>query len=498
MRHKHEPGCRLPKMGKNAETQPPLYDRQGTFQRSRSKNWGPSWTCGVACWKPQPEPVNMLRASEGSCWLLQPEEDRLPPQPGQATLESIPGAISCPSSPVYRHCEDVCDFSSFSSPAPSTSRKGSERGKSNMGWNDPGSYRSNGPSLALARRRMGPSGSERTRPRLQAKSKCPSDGATAGRMSNNDQPWRNRPNECGMESWPVEPLRPRRKLRGHIRERSGTYPCERGNPIHHSNQPVDVDEVSASSFGCGVNNNVDCRESKSVPDESELDTCRRFGCPEDRGKMLSQLGMDVSREDSEFSDLPARRTSLDCNYQIPMETVYENFGVERKLVVLRPATANSGKQASNKADKRFCKIKSRARTCLGNIGKRPPSKGTKSEEMKTKVLSLIRGKHPQHSTGVPTSIVAVASCREDQESACDRMTDHDRQLTRGDVRVLSNQRVPQAAADDAPQSTPFDELSSTQRKGGATSPSACSCGDTTVRWGNGRKERTMLSSRISI
>ena len=78
MRHKHEPGCRLPKMGKNAETQPPLYDRQGTFQRSRSKNWGPSWICGVTCWKPQPEPVEYA-SSIGRFLLVAATRSRPPP-----------------------------------------------------------------------------------------------------------------------------------------------------------------------------------------------------------------------------------------------------------------------------------------------------------------------------------------------------------------------------------------------------------------------------------
>ncbi|EJK73926.1 hypothetical protein THAOC_04428, partial [Thalassiosira oceanica] len=237
--------------------------------------------------------------------------------------------------------------------------------------------------------------------------------------------------------------------------------------------------------------------SKSVPGESELDTCRRFGCLVDREQMLCQLGMDVSRENSTFSN-SARRKSLDCNYQIPLETAYEDFGVERKLVELRPATAHSEKQASSKTGKRLCKIKSRARTSLGNIGMRAPSKGTASEEMKTKVLSLIRGKHPKHSVGVPKSIVAVVSCREDQtveKPTYDLMTGYDRRLVSRDMLVLSNRRMPQAA-NSLPNSTPSDVLSSSQRKEGT--PSISSCGDTTVKWGNGRKERRMFSSGISI
>jgi len=293
-----------------------------------------------------------------------------------------------------------------------------------------------------------------------------------------------------MESWPAEPQRPRRKLRGHLRKRSGTYPCDMDIPLCQSNQPVDVDEVSASPFECGVNNiTTDCRVSKSVPDESELDAFR--GCIADRERMLCQLGMDVSRENSycavgKCSNPSARRKSLDCNYQVPLETAYEDFGVERKLVELRPTITDSEKESSNKTGKRLRKIKSRARTSLG--GNRAPLKGTTSEEVKTKVLSLIRGKQPKHSTGTPNS-AAVVSCE-------DQMTEKSTYDHSSDTGVLSNRRVPQVAI-GLQKPTPFDARSRIQRKEVVMS-SFSSCGDTTVKWGNCGRERIKRSSGISI
>jgi len=214
--------------------------------------------------------------------------------------------------------------------------------------------------------------------------------------------------------------------------------------------PVDIDTVSSRSLSrLELGQMSDSRKvrdgistSRSVPTEAKL--AERL----DTERLLNQMGMDVTEVDycieGEFTSIqnnhPKNRChSYDCNYEHPLESAYEDFGVERKLVDLKQPSEDNKKKRT-----RVRSMKKLVRGSLANIGNhnhsdgrdsngklhRHDAKSSNNNALKTKVLSLLRGNRQGTKSNVPEQIVAtiIPTSSEDNNIEC--------QITLDDLRLM--------------------------------------------------------------
>lgn len=219
--------------------------------------------------------------------------------------------------------------------------------------------------------------------------------------------------------------------------------------------PVDIDTVSSSSLSrleltqmsVARKERDGISTSRSVPTEAKL--AERL----DTERLLNQMGMDVTEVDycieGEFTSIQNNRPkirchSYDCNYNHPLDSAYEDFGVERKLVNLKqPSEDNKKKRTSVRSMKKM------VRGGLANIGNHNHSDGRDSNgklhrghphvhdvkssnnnALKTKVLSLLRGNRQGTKSNVPEQIIAtiIPTSSEDNNVEC--------QITLDDMRLM--------------------------------------------------------------
>lgn len=116
-----------------------------------------------------------------------------------------------------------------------------------------------------------------------------------------------------------------------------------------------------------LDDEVSCDSSCAFPTtDEEISPPRKRGGRNSRGhhsapnrldseRLLSQMGMNVSEEDycieGEFEKHRSRCHSYDCNYKQPLDDAYEDFGIERRLVVLNPPGHAKKQQRNQRGSK---------------------------------------------------------------------------------------------------------------------------------------------------
>lgn len=279
-----------------------------------------------------------------------------------------------------------------------------------------------------------------------------------------------------------------------------------------SSGPVDVDEVSVNpSLHYDEKHWAQRRKTKdSAPTETKLSqlSLERL----DAEQLLSQLGMDVKEEDycleGEFTTTtrPSRCHSYDCNYSHPLESVYEDFGIERKLVELkRPDEMHDKKKRT-----RVRSMKKMVGRSLGNIGYTNLAdekdsnrkhhhdqhvhggKSSNNMVLKTKVLSVLRGNRHNRKDKVPEQIIATITPTASEDDAVDHCP-----ISPEDMRLLyrwQTARVRSAnnggvEAPVARRTAAASAMSSGNKMNYEDVLSIASCGEKTALMDNRRQRR---------
>ncbi|KAL7537808.1 hypothetical protein ACHAWF_005902 [Thalassiosira exigua] len=115
------------------------------------------------------------------------------------------------------------------------------------------------------------------------------------------------------------------------------------------------------------------RSSLSLPDLPELRDAH-FDAPSVGSVDSDDLALRKSRGES-IAFSPYRHLSHDCNYRHALERAYEDFGVERKLVVLNQKKQQRPRKSDGNGEKR---ARARANTCPEAAAATTPVRGSKS------------------------------------------------------------------------------------------------------------------------
>mmetsp|Transcript_21187 Transcript_21187/g.36427 ORF Transcript_21187/g.36427 Transcript_21187/m.36427 type:complete len:603 (+) Transcript_21187:100-1908(+) len=185
-----------------------------------------------------------------------------------------------------------------------------------------------------------------------------------------------------------------------------------------------LDDLKRTSSLDKISSPQKISSTRSAPTEAELHELNqaRF----DRERLLNQMGMDVTEDDycieGEFASnhnnrhVRGRSQSYDCNYNHPLDSEFEEFGVERKLFVNNQPPEECNEKKWTRA--RWMKT---VRRTLGKVGTKKhhnrdstnnadKQSNNKIKASKKKVLSVVGGKNrPGAKSKVPDQIVALSS-----------------------------------------------------------------------------------------